>query len=247
MHYDQLNQFRNIAHALDSYLFRTFREVTLHGPGPELTGILQLLLPGEGLYLDVGANDPQQINNTWPLYQRGWRGLLVEPDPACWQRLLRLRPRDCLWPTAFSDREGHAVLRASMSGVSSIESDWRCPPDAREEIVELTPGHQALGEYYEIRDKARFCSIDVEGHEAAVLRGLDLGRFRPEVFVVESLRYDPDQPPTQLWPQWEPILLDAGYVFKHQTGDSMNRVYTRKGSDAERLADVKIRTNGTLG
>lgn len=247
MHYDQLAEFRRIAQSIDVRLARTFREITQPGPGPELEGLLDLLLPGEGRYLDVGANDPVQINNTWPLYRRGWTGLLVEPDPACWPRLLRQRPRDWLWPAAFSDHVGEAVLRASMSGVSSLEPDWACPPDARLETVELTLGRQVLDEFWVVRDTARLCSIDVEGHERAVLSGLDLDRFRPEVFVVESLRYDPDQPPTQLWSQWEPLLTAADYDFRYQTSDGMNRVYTRKGSDAERIADVEIRTDGPLG
>ncbi len=247
MHYDQLAAYRRISQALDVYLTRTFREITQEGPGIELQHLLNALLPGEGLYLDIGANDPIQISNTWPLYRRGWSGLLVEPDPLCWQRLLQKRPRDWLWPAAFSDKNGQAVLRASMSGVSSVEADWPCPPDAVERIVDLTIGAEVLDEFWVVRDQARLCSIDVEGHEPAVLRGLDLTRFRPEVFLVESLRYDPDESRTHLWPLWEPLLLAADYEFRYQTRDGVNRLYTRKGSDAGRIADDKIRAHGPLG
>lgn len=238
MHCDQLNEYRKISQAVDVYLFRSFREVTHRGPDPELQAKLDQLLPGEGLYLDIGANDPIQLSNTWPLYQRGWRGLLVEPDPSCWFRLLRERPRDWLWPTAFSDAEGKAVMRCSMSGVSSLQNDWACPPDARAEIVELKIGRNVLNEFYEIRDKARLCSIDVEGHEANVILGLDLTRFRPEVFVVENLRYDPDRPKTATWPQWQPYLEQADYELVFETADEMNRVYARKDSHARHLANV---------
>jgi hypothetical protein len=32
-------------------------------------------------YLDVGANDPSVLSNTFLLYQLGASGVLVEPDP----------------------------------------------------------------------------------------------------------------------------------------------------------------------
>src|SRR5262245_48341427 len=38
-------------------------------------------------YLDIGAYDPIEINNTYLFYTRGCRGVLVEPNPALWHRL----------------------------------------------------------------------------------------------------------------------------------------------------------------
>jgi len=34
-----------------------------------------------GFYVDVGAYDPLEGSNTYKLYQRGWRGLTIEPNP----------------------------------------------------------------------------------------------------------------------------------------------------------------------
>src|ERR1700722_2901695 len=41
-------------------------------------------------YVDVGANDPAILSNTFLLYQAGARGVLVEPDP---KLAALLRPR----------------------------------------------------------------------------------------------------------------------------------------------------------
>lgn len=247
MHLDQLRDFRRIAGSIDTFLRKSYREPTHPGPDPQLAELLNRLLPEYGRYVDIGANDPIQISNTWPLYARGWTGLLIEPDPGCWPRILRHRPNDCLWPTAVSDRVGHAILRADDSGVSSIEPDWPCPENAVLVAVELLPTHEVLQMFSNIRNECRLCSVDVEGHEAAVLRGIDFTVFRPEVFVVESLRYDPECSHEPTWPEWEPILLQNGYRFHWQTGDGVNRVYIREGSNAERLADVEIRSDGSLG
>ena len=45
-------------------------------------------------YLDVGAADPIQDNNTYLFYQKGCRGVLVEPNPSFARRLEAKRPRD---------------------------------------------------------------------------------------------------------------------------------------------------------
>ncbi len=223
-----LEEFRNVAHAIDTYLTSTHREITHPGGGAELDNILRQLLPQEyGRYVDIGASDPVQLSNTWAFYSRGWTGLLVEPDPLCWQRLLQLRPNDYLWPTALSDRYGKALLRADLCGVSSIEADWPCPPNAREVVVDLVPTREVLQSYSAVRNDCLLCSIDVEGHEQAVLQGIDFETFQPKVFVVESLKYDPVESHEQLWPQWEPILLANGYEFLTETRDKVNRIYRR--------------------
>jgi Methyltransferase FkbM domain len=74
-----------------------------------------------------------------------------------------------------------------------------------------------------------FLSIDVEGHERAVLAGNDWSRYRPVVVLVEST-----QPLTRVPSHagWEPILTAADYSFVYF--DGLNRFYVR-GEDAGRL------------
>jgi hypothetical protein len=45
-------------------------------------------------YLDVGANDPFYISNTYLLYTKGSKGVCVEPNPKLFKKLKRKRPRD---------------------------------------------------------------------------------------------------------------------------------------------------------
>jgi hypothetical protein len=53
-----------------------------------------LLFTGKLTYLDIGANDPIDGNNTYFFYQLGYRGVLVEPNPAFEECLKSERPRD---------------------------------------------------------------------------------------------------------------------------------------------------------
>ena len=67
-----------------------------------------------------------------------------------------------------------------------------------------------------------FLKLDVEGHESAVLAGLDLRRFRPRILLIESVL------PLSSIPchnDWEPGLLKGGYHFA--ISDGVNRYYVR--------------------
>lgn len=50
--------------------------------------------PSRAIYLDVGANHPTRLSNTYLLYRAGWSGLTVEPNPAFRALHRCFRPRD---------------------------------------------------------------------------------------------------------------------------------------------------------
>src|SRR5687767_14108710 len=48
-------------------------------------------------YLDIGANDPVSLSNTYLFYRRRCAGVCVEPNPPLCEAFRRKRPRDhCL-------------------------------------------------------------------------------------------------------------------------------------------------------
>ncbi len=75
-----------------------------------------------------------------------------------------------------------------------------------------------------------FLSIDVEGQEAAVIRGTPLDSWRPRVLVVEATLPLTTTPSHE---EWEPILLAQGYLFAAFNG--LNRFYLRE--DLRELLD----------
>lgn len=42
-----------------------------------------------GRFLDIGAWDAEEFSNTRRLFERGWGGVLVEPSPVCFRKLMR--------------------------------------------------------------------------------------------------------------------------------------------------------------
>lgn len=47
-------------------------------------------------YVDIGANHPIATNNTYLFYKRGFKGVIVEPNPYFYSMLKKVRPRDIL-------------------------------------------------------------------------------------------------------------------------------------------------------
>ena len=72
--------------------------------------ILDTLSTPQPTYLDLGANDPCRLNNTFFFYLRGGRGVLVEPDPRLVRRLKARRRRDTIVQAGVGTRTMAADL-----------------------------------------------------------------------------------------------------------------------------------------
>lgn len=170
----------------------------------------------DGRYVDVGANHPYTDSVTQAFYERGWKGVTVEPlpDQAALQR--RERPDDEQVEVAVSDREDETVVLHSVpgSGLSSIvdEVGDRNRRDGRE-VEDIPVSTQTLTRILDDSHdlvEIHFMVIDVEGAEAQALARLDLRKWRPWVMVVEATHPNSTEPSHQAW---EHYLTDAGYVF----------------------------------
>jgi FkbM family methyltransferase len=153
--------------------------------------IIQAMLPEPtGFYVDVGSNDPVRFSNTFALYRRGWRGLVVDANEALIRRHRLVRPRDVCVHAAVSDREGTAEFTEFADPlVSSLDPDHVRSWSGRQRVVRrrqvrterLTSILRAGGA------PARFdlLSVDVEGHDLAVVASLDFDAYRPRLVVAE--------------------------------------------------------------
>ncbi|MGH3431982.1 MAG: FkbM family methyltransferase, partial [Thermocrispum sp.] len=178
-----------------------------------------------GRYVDVGASDPVDSSVTKHFYDRGWRGVNIEPVPAMADALAAARPDDVTLPVAVGAEPARVVLH-----VVGQESGWSTLDDSLAEgyeqdqhwtvqdvDVEMVTLATVLDEHPGHVD---FLKIDVEGAERAVIQGADWSRHRPRVVVVEATRPGSSVPSFQ---EWEPLLLAAGY--RCVLFDGLNRFY----------------------
>jgi FkbM family methyltransferase len=188
---------------------------------------LSLAFAGQatGTYIDVGGGHPIADNVSFWFYERGWQGIVIEPQPELADLYKQLRPRDRVLRGLIGREEGETdfFLVDRLHGFSTTVQHHADKAKA------FGVGYQTIR--MPVTTLARLCEthglatidflkVDVEGGEADVLRGGDWRRFRPKVIVVEAIAPGSNEP---AWADWEPFLLEQGYRFA--LFDTLNRFY----------------------
>jgi FkbM family methyltransferase len=185
-----------------------------------------------GFYIDVGAGHPVADNVSCWFYLRGWRGVVIEPQPQLIELYPLVRPRDIpvaqLLGRAPGSAEFHIVER--LTGFSTMHAEHarkasRFGAAFRTATLPVTT-LAALCEANSV-EQIDFLKIDVEGAEGDVLMGGNFRRWRPRVVIAEALA-----PVTQVanFAEWERFLLEHGYVFV--LFDGLNRFYVAREEQA---------------
>ena len=177
-----------------------------------------------GFYVDVGAQDPVDDSVTKAFYERGWHGVNIEPVLRWHEHLCADRPRDANLRMLAGEHAGSVDFYEVVdTGLSTTDPALahQYGRDGREVVrhrIECATLDSILERYAE--EDIHFLKIDVEGAEAAVLRGLSLRRFRPWLLVIES--HAPNSE-VETHDAWEGGVLAAGYRLAYQ--DGLNRFY----------------------
>jgi FkbM family methyltransferase len=184
---------------------------------------------GAGRYVEVGGNDPDHCSITRSFYDRGWSGLVIEPEPTFAALQRAARPRDVLAEVAITSKVGPVVLqRFAGTGLSTLDPDIGLSHEAagfeRDEVT--VPGRRLDDVVEEAgfgQGEVHFMVVDVEGLEADVLATVDLALWRPWVLVIEATRPLSQESTHEAW---DPGVLAAGYEFC--LFDGLSRFYVAK-------------------
>ena len=91
-----------------------------------------------GFFVDVGANDPVDGSQTWHLEQKGWRGVLVEPQPGLAQKLKEQRSVPVFACACSSPLNAGKTLPFQLAGIqSSLNLDFFVAGVRKEAIIEV--------------------------------------------------------------------------------------------------------------
>lgn len=138
----------------------------------------------KGFYIDVGANDPVKLNNTYLFYKNGWSGISVEPIPSLADKLRTLRNRDIVVEKAISNYVGNAEFNVGISkyDVNSSLIDHNLS-NQKKSTVEVTKLENVLNDL-KIKNIDILC-VDTEGTEIDVLEGLNFDKYQPRIILAE--------------------------------------------------------------
>lgn len=162
-------------------------------------------------YLDIGANDPVSLNNTYRLYARGSKGVCIEPNPVLYKKLKHKRRKDvCINAGIAFDETKEAdfyLFTGKAHGLSTFSKKeaefWE--HTGNEEIGQHKP-HAAvktpLLDINEVMTKyfsphPNLVSIDVEGLDLQIAKTINFEKFRPEVFCAETLWFEKNNKETK--------------------------------------------------
>lgn len=141
----------------------------------------------KGEYMEIGAYHPTRLSNTYRFYKKGWRGIVIEPNPEVKKIFGKVRPRDKFINTGISDKNGvmdyYQFLIPALNTFLKTEAD-----------KSLKKGHKLIGiEKIKVlpvtevvKNNIDFLSIDTEGFDEIILKNWPWGKCKPRVICVES-------------------------------------------------------------
>ena len=157
--------------------------------------VLKRLFEGQesGFYVDVGAHHPYRFSNTALLYQCGWRGINIDPNPGTSTLFDRYRPDDVNLELGINNssepldfyifKEPALNTFDTKTAAEHISSGkWEL---LHKKSVQQKTLSEVLDQHLPEGMKIDFLTIDVEGIGYEVLTSNDWNKYLPDVVLIE--------------------------------------------------------------
>ena len=174
---------RSISALRDSF-FPEKASYSQHGEDQFILAALSNYDLASGIYVDVGANHPTSISNTYLFYRKGYHGITIEPNPELSQLHQKFRPRDIILNIGCSNQPSLGCLNIGKAPVlSHFSNNAEIEYRDKNYVSHQTLGFEVWKSMYvpilsldmviaEIScEWIYFLSIDVEGLDYEVLQG----------------------------------------------------------------------------
>lgn len=187
---------------------------------------------GNPSYLDIGANHPFALSNTYLFYKKGCRGVNIEPDPALIEEFKRLRPRDININVGVG-KEG-AMLDFYVMSTPTLNTfskevaeknkrsrhfGYPCIVEVKK--IKVVPVNELLKKHFS-HNHPYFISIDVEGWDYEILASIDFTLYKPDVICIETNKAIEEN-----IDEHGRLLAKAGYLQYAET--SINSIFVKAG------------------
>lgn len=154
-----------------------------------------------GTVLDVGANDGKTLSNSLALIEKGWMGVLIEPDTNAYDKLWQLhsgRPESSvyMYNIAIGEHDGPETFYSTGDhlgkGDTGLLSTLRLQelhrfPGEVQKAISYQVNVKTFASFYEECLFKNFdaISIDAEGMDLIILNQIDLKLTRTSLVCIE--------------------------------------------------------------
>lgn len=149
-----------------------------------------------GVFVEAGALDGLFMSNTKLLEDFGWNGLLIEPSYEACKKCLKNRKCTTVWGALVSNNYKDEKIHGDFfyngnegKGAWSSVNRNRAALDKAVYVPAITLSNVLRA--FNVK-KVDFLSLDVEGYELNVLKGLDFNEFDVKYILVEVNFHDYD-------------------------------------------------------
>ena len=194
-----------------------------------------------GVCIDIGAGVGTERSNTYYFEKNYWRCLCIEPNPSLYSHMRMYRRLAMNIACSSYDKKDvpfyiYDINEGNQEAISSLVVDQRLVDSHKEMINRVEEIRVEVKKLDTILsrinlEKIDFLSIDTEGTELEVLKGLDISRWRPKLFVLENNFNES---------KFSEYLENFGYVFSKRIG--VNDFFVRlegRVEEKEEKKDIK--------
>ncbi|TAE70158.1 MAG: FkbM family methyltransferase [Bacteroidetes bacterium] len=198
-------------------------------------------------YLDIGANNPDINNNTYLFYQKGSRGICIEPIPYLYNEIRKVRPHDICLNAAVSiddskSTDFYVLNDYSLSTLSKLEAENRIKDKQFfiKEILKIpTININSIFKKYFNGKTPNLVSLDAEGVDLQILKTIDFQLYRPFVFCIETCSYNESHNKSKVKEIIDFMLLNNYFVY---ADTYINTIFVAKEQfdDISLIADIQM-------
>ena len=146
-----------------------------------------------GYFIDIGATNGIDINNTYLLEKKyGWNGICIEPQRSYWSDLNK--NRNCHTDNSLLYSTKGKVLdfsEAEELGGITQHIDAHDQAKSANQIKLITDTLNNILDKYNAPKEIDYMSLDTEGSELEILKGLDMDKYKIKYINIEHNYIEP--------------------------------------------------------